>query len=242
MEGVELEESEIREVFDALDTDGSGLLDLNEFEVACKELGIPNDNMEGAFQVVSGIKRRKLWRDMDKETQTMWTALGWTESLWDDDGKANTEEMDWADLFPSQRKAAEHLGYSRRQWNSEGEGDDAIPWEKFLDAIHSQKSGGGFSDRLYKSEVQKRSKIEQIRSDMEAREKGNRKNHERIEAIRRAQMPTSSSKRSSTTGGGSFNRQRSNSGRNSAVKPAASASDREARIAKLAKIRATYNI
>ena len=67
----------------------SGLLDLNEFEVACKELGIPNDNMEGAFQVVSGIKRRKLWRDMDKETQTMWTALGWTESLWDDDGKAS---------------------------------------------------------------------------------------------------------------------------------------------------------
>jgi hypothetical protein len=72
----------------------SGLLDLDEFEVACKELGIPNDKMEAAFQVVSGIKRNKLWRDMDKETQTMWTALGWTQSLWDEDGKASNGQAD----------------------------------------------------------------------------------------------------------------------------------------------------
>jgi len=256
MESGLLEEDDIREVFDTLDTDGSGLLDLDEFEVACRELQIPDDKMEHAFQVVSGIKRRKVWRDMDQDTQLLWTALGWTENLWENEGKANTEESDWEDLFPSQRKAAERLGYSRRQWDTEGDGDDAIPWEKFLSAISNLNQEDVFAGRLYKSEASKRRKIEQIRSDIASREKGTRNNYERIEAIRNrnnlggSAIERKTSRNAATTGsaGGSstFSRQRSKDRHSSsAKKPTASPSpslSREERVAKLAKIRTNYGI
>lgn len=48
-------------------------------------------------------------------------ALGYDKKLWDEDGLADTEEMDWHDLTHEQRKAAEQFGYHPKLWD-EGHG------------------------------------------------------------------------------------------------------------------------
>lgn len=45
------------------------------------------------------------------------TNLGWNKTLWDEDGKADTEDLDWEELSHEQRKAAEALGYHPKLWN-----------------------------------------------------------------------------------------------------------------------------
>jgi len=68
------------------------------------------------------IRRKKVWDDMDHDTQLLWRVLGWTKKLWDDmdHDTQNSDKMKcWGDLSDEQRKAATELGYDNRLWDAE---------------------------------------------------------------------------------------------------------------------------
>ena len=58
---------------------------------------------------------------MPEDKKKAAAVLGWDKKLWDDDGKADTEDLGWHDLTHDQRKAAESFGYHPKLWD-EGHG------------------------------------------------------------------------------------------------------------------------
>jgi hypothetical protein len=63
------------------------------------------------------IRRKKVWDDMDHDTQLLWRVLGWTAATWD---QCPQDQMKcWGDLSDEQRKAATELGYDNRLWDAE---------------------------------------------------------------------------------------------------------------------------
>jgi len=107
---------DIRQTFNELDLDKNGMLDLEEFEEAMKILGLNSSEVDKAFSIVSGIKRRKNWEDMGPSVQSSWKKLGWSQSNWG--GTSSTDDKAWAQLSEEQKEAAMSLGYTNDVWDS----------------------------------------------------------------------------------------------------------------------------
>jgi len=54
-----IDRNEIKSIFAELDLDNNGMLDLDEFEQAMQQIGLTTNEVDKAFSIVSGIKRRK---------------------------------------------------------------------------------------------------------------------------------------------------------------------------------------
>ena len=50
------------------------------------------------------------WVNLSKEAQDAAKVLGYTQAIWDNDGSPPTEDLDWDQLSPAERKAAKTLG------------------------------------------------------------------------------------------------------------------------------------
>jgi len=62
------------------------------------------------------------WASLSKEAKNAAKILGYTQSIWDNDGSPPTEDKDWDELSSKGRAAAKTLGYTEKKWN--GEDDD----------------------------------------------------------------------------------------------------------------------
>jgi len=210
--------SEIRKIFNELDLDKNGMLDLEEFEEAIKMLGLNSSEVDKAFSIVSGIKRRKNWEDMSDSVQSSWQALGFNKSNWG--GTSSTDDKSWKDLSEEQKEAAMSLGYTSDVWDSSeakvktdmrsklckndefhdrsttpisrGRAGGGITFKMLTDAIQSASELQVTMTRVLTrqmSSLNKRSKIEAIRELMAQREPGRRKNAQRIAEIRKLYTP-----------------------------------------------------
>ena len=57
------------------------------------------------------------WDELPTKIQIAVQALGYTEKIWDEGGKAACEDKAWDELTRSERNAAETLGYNEKIWN-----------------------------------------------------------------------------------------------------------------------------
>lgn len=57
------------------------------------------------------------WDELPKEAQKAAMALGYTESIWDSDGKSPIENKDWDELSKAEQAAAKILGYDEDSWD-----------------------------------------------------------------------------------------------------------------------------
>ena len=57
------------------------------------------------------------WDDLPKHIQEAATTLGYTKSIWDNDGDSPLDDMDWEDLSTAQKQAAEVLNYNQEKWD-----------------------------------------------------------------------------------------------------------------------------
>jgi hypothetical protein len=70
------------------------------------------------------------WKDLPKEVKKAAHTLGYTESMWDNDGDSPLDEKSWNELTKEQRKAAKLIGYDQRHWDDES---DAFHYYDHLD-------------------------------------------------------------------------------------------------------------
>ena len=63
------------------------------------------------------------WANLSKEAKIAARVLGYTQSIWDNDGSPPTEDKDWHELTPREQAAANTLGYTEKKWNGE---DDSV--------------------------------------------------------------------------------------------------------------------
>jgi len=187
-----IDHADIRQTFNELDLDKNGMLDLEEFEEAMKILGLNSSEVDKAFSIVSGIKRRKNWEDMGPSVQSSWKKLGWSQSNWG--GTSSTDDKAWAQLSEEQKEAAMSLGYTNDVWDS-SEGNvktgAGITFKMLTDAIQSASELQVTMTRVLTrqmSSLDKRNKIESIRELMAQREPGRRKNADRIARIRNQRL------------------------------------------------------
>jgi len=211
---------EIRTSFKELDLDGSGYLDMEEIEKAAMEVGLVGDEVETVFSMLSGIKRRSKWTQMDLATRKEWAQLGWGANNW---GKTNdeTDNLKWSELNITQQRAAENLGFMEETWDQKEdikEEGGHINLEQFIKAVRlaEQRDTKTASDLFVKGVRQKdtRSKaarLKQLRSEMESANQGLRKNHSKIEDIRRNRTGSSGTG-TGDEGSRSLSRRKSSSG------------------------------
>jgi hypothetical protein len=64
------------------------------------------------------------WKDLPKEVKKAAHALGYTESIWNNDGDSPLDEKSWSELTKEQQNSAMLIGYNQRRWD---EGSDAFP-------------------------------------------------------------------------------------------------------------------
>jgi hypothetical protein len=64
------------------------------------------------------------WTSLSKEAKSAAKVLGYTASIWNNDGSVPAEDKDWNELTSKQRAAAETLGYTEKKWNGDDDGDD----------------------------------------------------------------------------------------------------------------------
>ena len=59
------------------------------------------------------------WPDMSPAEQKLWSALGWTQDLWEGDPAdyPASETADWSALTSAQKAAATKLGFNEQSWN-----------------------------------------------------------------------------------------------------------------------------
>lgn len=186
-----IDRNEIKSIFAELDLDNNGMLDLDEFKQAMQQIGLTTNEVDKAFSIVSGIKRRKKWTDMSASVQSKWESLGWSESSWG--GSSETSNLTWADLNESQQEAASALGYTPDVWDTQG--GTGITFKMLLDAIQSASELQVTMTRVLTrqmSSLDKRSKVEDIREMMAQRESGRRRNADRIARIRNNRLGTNS--------------------------------------------------
>jgi hypothetical protein len=58
------------------------------------------------------------WEDLSSEEQSLWSALGWTQTKWDDDGELPYENKDWEELRKKEQDALTALGFDEEYWDS----------------------------------------------------------------------------------------------------------------------------
>ena len=61
------------------------------------------------------------WTELPTDVQEAATNLGWSESLWDNDGTSWSDEIFWDDLPPEAKEAAAVLGYDQASWDASGD-------------------------------------------------------------------------------------------------------------------------
>ena len=61
------------------------------------------------------------WAELPPNAQEAATTLGWTESLWDYNGTAWSDEIFWDDLSSEAQEAASVLGYNQASWDASGD-------------------------------------------------------------------------------------------------------------------------
>lgn len=59
------------------------------------------------------------WEDLPEEAQEAYEALGYSPTLWDEDGEASTEDAAWDELSAAEQEAATTLGYTATSWDAE---------------------------------------------------------------------------------------------------------------------------
>lgn len=59
------------------------------------------------------------WADLPSHIQVAYEELGYTETLWDEDGDARTDSMKWADLSEAEQAAALAIGYTQELWDAD---------------------------------------------------------------------------------------------------------------------------
>lgn len=58
------------------------------------------------------------WADLSSQEKEMWTALGWSQQVWDtQENVPATAAMEWKNLNDSQQSAAEALGFTKELWD-----------------------------------------------------------------------------------------------------------------------------
>jgi hypothetical protein len=70
------------------------------------------------------------WKDLPKNVKKAAQILGYTESIWDNDGDSPLDEKPWKELTKEQQRAAKLIGYHQRRWD---EGLDTFPSYDSLD-------------------------------------------------------------------------------------------------------------
>ena len=88
------------------------------------------------------------WASLSKEAKSAAKVLGYTASIWNNDGSVPAEDEDWNELTSKQRAAAETLGYTEKKWNDDdddGESDDS---PKVTEPPSSQSLRKGVPDQI----------------------------------------------------------------------------------------------
>jgi hypothetical protein len=57
------------------------------------------------------------WAELPPFAKQAAELLGYTQKLWDEDGKVACDELEWKELNENQQAAAQALGYSKSSWN-----------------------------------------------------------------------------------------------------------------------------
>mmetsp|Transcript_18233 Transcript_18233/g.41998 ORF Transcript_18233/g.41998 Transcript_18233/m.41998 type:complete len:1052 (+) Transcript_18233:307-3462(+) len=63
------------------------------------------------------------WANLSNEAKNAARILGYTQSIWDNNGSPPAEDKDWHELTPREQAAANTLGYTEKKWNGE---DDSV--------------------------------------------------------------------------------------------------------------------
>ena len=64
-------------------------------------------------EVISSTKYHSLaWQQLPPDIQKLYETLGETKESWEGDVPSPSDQYDWFDLSPTQREAAENLGYT----------------------------------------------------------------------------------------------------------------------------------
>lgn len=185
-----IDKAALQNIFNELDLDNNGVLDEKEFEEAMVEIGLSNDEVDKAFSIVSGIKRRRKWGDMSHGVRGHWKTLGWSDASWGGTSTSETDGKKWDQLTGTQKEAATSLGYASDVWNSHQSHESnvrGITFPMLVDAIKSASELQVTMTRVLTRQLtmsDKRNKIDQIRELMAQREPGRRKNADRITQIR----------------------------------------------------------
>ena len=58
------------------------------------------------------------WDELPPEAKTACMTLGYNKTVWDENGKPNSESKDWDELTDAEKAAAKVLGYDQKKWDS----------------------------------------------------------------------------------------------------------------------------
>ncbi|HNR90322.1 MAG TPA: hypothetical protein PKM65_18440 [Spirochaetota bacterium] len=65
-----------------------------------------------------GMWEELSWEDLNDTEKELWSALGWSEELWDGNTAPESTDKEWDDLSDSERNAAMGLGFTEEIWNN----------------------------------------------------------------------------------------------------------------------------
>ncbi len=81
---------------------------------------LPSSKVQSLSDVAAIDWEEATWSGMKPEHRALWEKLGHTAETWAETAPAPaTENTDFNDLLPDQKKAAEMLGYTAVKWNKE---------------------------------------------------------------------------------------------------------------------------
>eukprot|EP00966_Prymnesium_polylepis_P136669 3158000-Prymnesium_polylepis.1 len=70
-----------------------------------------------------GVKRSRVWSDMDPHTRSLWERLGWNAHTWANGPNPPSDGLDWDELGFDERDAAMQLGYTEYSWDDDDGGN-----------------------------------------------------------------------------------------------------------------------
>ena len=74
------------------------------------------------------------WYQLPRDAKKACKVLGYTQNIWDNDGKSPFEDTEWDDLTDEQQRSAEVLGYTKASWN----GNDEDPVTKTVSPVQTK--------------------------------------------------------------------------------------------------------